>query len=115
MIVNILNIMSLLSGIINGETPVVAKQLAHLLTMVKVMGWDGFRDTRTIKPNLRQAQLYLRRNAAILTTLFPGTDYSNIQKNDVVDVLNPFLIQMWHLQIIGDTAAASLQLLRPTH
>lgn len=106
----IIKVMSLLTEIIKGDTPDIAKKLGYLISLVKELGWDSLMDARTIKPNLRQCQLYIRKNGKELTRLF-GIP-SNINKNEVVDVVNPFLIEIWHIQIIGNSGAASLQLLR---
>lgn len=107
--------MSLLSGIIKGESPHAAKQLAHLINIIKAFGWNALNDNRTIKPNMRQAQLYIRKNADLFKKLFPTIkeNLSNIKKGDVVDIINPLLIEMWHVQIIGNIDNASLELLRP--
>ncbi|CAH6419708.1 Hypothetical protein HVR_LOCUS784 [uncultured virus] len=101
--------MSLLSGIIKGNSPDAAKKLGYLIAIVKELGWDSLMDTRTIKPNLRRTQLYIRKNSKEFSRLFGISDI--VGKNDVVDVINPFLIEIWHIQIIGDTGAASLELL----
>lgn len=102
--------MSLLSELIRNESPVVAKQLAHLLNMVKQLGWESFNDPRIIKPTLRPCELYIRRNCEKLKELF-GTSFDKVKKKDIVDVINPYLIEMWQVQIIGTVDAASLQLL----
>lgn len=102
--------MSLLSGIIKGDSPDAAKRLGHLIALIKELGWESFRDPNIIKPNMRRTQLYIRRNSKELNRLF-NIDEASITKNNVVDIINPLLIQFWHVQIIGDTEAASLQLL----
>jgi hypothetical protein len=102
--------MSLLSEIIRHDSPLVAKQLAHLINIVKHLGWESFNDPRTIKPTLRRCELYIRRNSKRLEELF-GRSFEKIRSNDVVDVINPYLIKMWQIQIIGTIDAASLQLL----
>lgn len=103
--------MSLLTGITRKESPEVAKCLAHLIAIVKALGWDSLIDTKEIKPNIRRAQLYIRKHEDEFTKLFK-TPFHNIHKNQVVDMINPFLIHMWHIQIIGGTDVASLELLR---
>lgn len=103
--------MSLLSEIINYESPVVSKQLAYLIIIIKNLGWQSLMDKRTIKPNLRRCQLYIRKHAAEMAKLF-APSFQNLKKDSVVDTINPFLIQMWHIQIIGSPEAASLELLQ---
>lgn len=103
--------MSLLKGITHGESPEVAKCLAHLIAVVKCLGWESLMDTNEIKPNIRRAQLYIRKNAEEFTKIFKMS-FHNVPKNEVVDTINPFLIDMWHIQIVGGTDRASLQLLR---
>ena len=102
--------MSLLSGIIKGDSPDTAKRLGHLVCLIKELGWESFRDPNIIKPNMRRAQLYIRRNSKELDRLF-GISKETITKNNVVDIINPFLVQFWHIEIIGYIEAASLQLL----
>lgn len=109
--------MSLLTEIIRSseseEISPLAKQSAHLLKIVQALGWDSFADPRTIKPNLRAAQRYLHKNADKLATLFSDVvPFSTIKKENLIDALNPMLIQVWHVQIIGTTTAASLELLQ---
>lgn len=107
--------MSLLSEIIRFDSPIVAKQLAHLINIIKELGWDSFNDNRTIKPNIRRAFLYVRKHLKkkAFQEMFHFS-LNNIKQNTFVDTINPLLIQMWHVQIIGDPGAASLELLQPT-
>lgn len=101
--------MSLLQNIIkDGEAP--AQKVAYLINIIRELGWDSFTDPRTIKPNLRRTQLYLRKKSKILTGLF-GPIFNDIKRDDIVDILNPLMIEIWHVQIIGSPDAASLQLL----
>jgi len=102
--------MSLLSEIIRSDSPLVAKQLAYLIDIIKQLGWDSLNDNRTIKPNLRRTQVYLHKRSAKFKELF-GISCDTINKQDVVDIINPILIEYWHIQIIGDSNNASLQLL----
>lgn len=92
----------------------IAQQLDELLNIVKSFGWESLTDARIIKPNMRAAQLYLRRNAKLLTTLFPNCkiSFDTLSKQEVVDRINPLLINIWHIQIIGDPHSASIELLR---
>lgn len=103
--------MSLLSSITRGDSPEPAKCLAHLIAIIRTLGWDSLMDPREIKPNIRSAQLYIRRHAEEFTKLY-GMSFHNISKNKVVDTINPLLIHMWHVQIVGDTNRASLELLQ---
>lgn len=105
--------MSLLSNIINDiDASVDAKKLAYLLIIIKRLGWESFKDTRVIKPFLRKTELYLRKHAKVLNQIFQ-IDFSTLKRDDIVDTLNPLLIHIWQTQIIGDTSAASLELLLP--
>lgn len=92
--------MNLISGILKDKSPIEAKRLAYLIDIIKQLGWDSFLDKRTIRPNLRRGELYIRKHATKLTELF---DYSfhNINKNNLIDTLNPLLIEMGHVQITG--------------
>ena len=92
----------------------IMNQLNHLDNIIKVLGWGSVMDTRTIKPNIRQVQLHLRKKAQILSELFPEDmiPFATLSKQTVVDAINPLLIRMWHVQIIGGPNAASLQLLK---
>ena len=103
--------MSLLTGIIRGNSPLEAKQLAHLINIIRALGWGSLMDPIIIKPNLRSCELYIRKYAPILSELY-NVDFTTIKRKDIVDTINPFLIQMWHVQIIGNVEAASLELLR---
>ena len=103
--------MSLLREIISGDSPEVAKCLAHLICVVKALGWVSLTDTREIKPDIRGAQLYIRKHESEFNKIFKAP-FRNIHKNNVVDIINPFLIDMWHVQVIGDTNRASLQKVR---
>lgn len=94
-----------------GETPDQAKCLAHLVAIVKCLGWNSFVDTNEIKPNTRSAQLYIRKNACEFTRLY-GINFNNLPKHKLIDTINPILIKMWHVQIIGDSSKARLELLR---
>lgn len=113
--------MSLLSGIIKDESPVPAKQLAYLINIIKELGWESLTDKRTIKPNVRRGQLYIRKHAIKLMELFgkepkrlsTGISFYNLDRNKLIDMINPLLIEMWHIQIIGTSNAASLQFLIP--
>lgn len=104
--------MSILSEIIRYDSPKVAKQLAHLINIIKELGWNSLNDTRTIKPNIRRGFLYVKKHSKkkSFQELF---DFHNIKQSTFVDTINPLLIQMWHVQIIGDPNSASLELLRP--
>lgn len=104
--------MSVLSEIIRYDSPEVAKQLAHLINIVKELGWNSLTDTRTIKPNIRRAFLYVKKHSKKkhFQELF---DFHNISQKTFVDTINPLLIQMWHVQIIGYPNSASLELLLP--
>ena len=103
--------MSLLSSITKGDSPDAAKCLAHLIAIVRTMGWNSLTDQSEIKPDIRSAQLYIRRHANEFTKLY-GMSFHNISKDKVVDTINPLLIHMWHVQIVGDTNNAYLELLR---
>ena len=103
--------MSLLREITHSESPEVAKCLAHLICVVKAFGWESLTDTREIKPNIRGAQLYIRKHESEFNNIFKAP-FRNIHKNNVVDIINPFLIDMWHVQVIGDPTKASLQKVR---
>jgi hypothetical protein len=105
--------MNLLSGIIKGDSSFETKQLAYLINIIKQLGWESFTDKRTIKPNLRRTQIYLRKHSKNLKELFK-VSFDKIGKKDIVDTLNPFLIEMWHVQIIGTIDEASLELLHIT-
>jgi hypothetical protein len=104
--------MSLLSIIIKGNTTVPAKQLAYLIAIIKKLGWNSLNDSRTIKPDLDNCQHYISKHSSHLEELF-DTSFLTKDKNDIVDIINPFLIKMWHIQIIGTIDAASIELLRP--
>ena len=97
--------------ITNGNSSDVAKCLAHLIAIIKSLGWDSLIDKRTIKPNIRSAQLYIRKHADELTKLY-DVPFNNISKNNIVDTINPLLIHIWHIQIVGDKNYAYLQLLQ---
>lgn len=101
--------MSSLSDMIKGEHPDGVKKMAHLVGFIKELGWDSLLDNKIIKPNLRRTQLYIRNNIQELHRLFQIIDIKD--KNDVVDIINPLLIEHWHIQILGDTSSAYLQLL----
>lgn len=90
--------------------PIQAKQLAHLINIVKELGWDSLMDPRHIKPNLRKAQLYIRKHHNEFQQIFNISD-KDVNRNNIVDIINPYLIEMWHIQIIGTFDDASLQLL----
>ena len=92
-------------------------QLTCLVDILKAFGWTSPKDTRTIKPNIRSAQLYLRRHSKELKELFPDCNipFETLSKQSIVDEINPLLIHMWHIQIIGNTSSASLELLRKTY
>ena len=106
--------MSLLTQILQSDESPLAKQSAYLIYIIKELGWDSLTDPRIIKPNLRRAQVYLRKKAADLTKLFSEENipFTTIERNTIVDAINPLLIRIWHIQIIGTTAAASLELLQ---
>lgn len=107
--------MSLLANIIRDPENEPAKRAAYLINIVRELGWDSLVDPRTIKPNLRRAQLYIRKHAEILNKIFKGfgevNDFTTIDRNDVVDIMNPYLIPIWHVQIVGTIDAASLEFL----
>lgn len=105
--------MSITTHTLSPEDARSAKQLTQLLNIVKAFGWDSLVDVRVIKPNMRAAQLYLRKHVKMLTELFPDEQiaWTTVTKQDVVDKINPLLIRMWHVHIIGDPKAASLELL----
>lgn len=86
----------------------IFKQLTLLHDIIKTFGWEDVSDERTIKPNMRRTQLFIRKNTKKITTLFP-TISSKITKQNVVDVINPLLIQMWHVQIVGSPSEAKLE------
>ena len=102
--------MSLLGELLRHDSPPEAKRLAHLLNMVTHLGWESFNDPRTIKPTIRRCELYIRRNSSKLEALF-NISFNKISRNDIVDIINPYLIKMWQVQIVGTLDAASLQLL----
>jgi hypothetical protein len=115
--------MSLLQGILKNKGEVQfpsvskdesdrAKRLAYLIAIVRAFGWESLIDTRAIKPNLRQAQLYIRKNMQELNRLF-DIDFSKIKRGDIVDIINPILISMWHVQIVGSPESAYLEMLIP--
>lgn len=88
-----------------------AKALTHLLAIVKMFGWETIRDKRIIKPNMRAAQLYIRRNKTRLSIIFK-TSFDNVTRENVVDFINPFLIQMWRVQIEGTPDKSSLNIVK---
>lgn len=100
--------MSLLNDILHAKGNKPEKKLAYLINIIKELGWDSFLDTRTIKPNLRRTQLYIRKKSKILRDLFE-MDFDDIDKDNIVDLINPLLIEFWHIQIIGNINSASLQ------
>lgn len=100
--------MSLLNDILHAKGNKPEKKLAYLINIIKELGWDSFLDTRTIKPNLRRTQLYIRKKSKILRDLFE-MDFDDIDKDNIVDLINPLLIEFWHIQIIGNVNSASLQ------
>lgn len=89
----------------------VASQLSYLIDIIRTFGWNSFSDNRTIKPNVRGTQMFMRRKAKILTSLFPNCKipFENLSKQDVVDMINPLFIELWHVQIVGNSQGASLE------
>ena len=104
--------MSEIYQIMKSDQPDAVKGSIHLYEIIKALGWQSFRDNRTIKPNLRAAQKYVHKHAAHLSQLFPGIHFNNLEKSTIVDTINPLIIHSWHAQIVGTTAAASLELLQ---
>ncbi len=94
----------------NKKTPINARKLAYLIEIIHALGWESFRDTDIIKPNLMGCKQYLINNKIDIKKLF-GIQPHTISEEDVVDVINPLLIEYWHVQIIGDVDSASLELL----
>jgi hypothetical protein len=104
--------MSLKQYLMSGDTSVEAQKMAYLIKMVKELGWDSLMDPRAIKPCLRKAQVYIRNHEILFSELF-GENFKKIKKEDLVDVINPHLVHIWHIQIVGDYKSAALELLRP--
>jgi len=103
--------MSLLYTIINDTMASPnAKKSAYLIIIIKQLGWTSLTDKSVIKPSLQKTEVYLRKNGKILSTLF-GIDFSAITRDDIVDTINPLLIHIWQVQIVGDPTQASLELL----
>lgn len=94
---------------LNDEEERAFRQLTILLDIIKALGWEDISDTRIIKPNMRRAQLFIRKNYEKLMELFPEIQLNKLSRQDVVDTINPLLIQMWHIQIIGEPTSASLE------
>lgn len=104
--------MSLLQSLIAEDAPKEAQHMAYLIQMVKELGWDSLMDPRTIKPCIRKAQVYIHKHEILFTELF-GEKFKGIKRDNLVDIVNEFLVHMWHVQIVGNNKSASLELLRP--
>lgn len=102
--------MSLAKDIINKDSPIIARQLFHLIKLIKLMGWESFLDDREICPNFRRAIVYLKKYSIELSELFKD-EFKNINKNNLLEILNPILIEMWHVNIIKSDNGYNLQLL----
>lgn len=103
--------MDLLNIIIEDEeASIEAKRSAYLIIFIKQLGWSSLTDKSVIKPTSEKLCRFLQRNSKTLYDIF-GIQFSSIKSDDVVDVVNPLLINIWHIQIIGSLSSASLELL----
>lgn len=92
------------------------KQAAHLLAILQALGWKSIADRTEKKPNMSLARKYMRKNHKALTKLF-GQEFVGLNKTDaynIIDTLNPHLVRLWHVQIVGNADTAMIQLLMPT-
>lgn len=112
--------MSLLSGLLQGNlssniTDAERRDtqvLAQLLKIIKVLGWDSLVDIRSITPNLRATQVYLRKHTKTLQQLYQ-LDFEHITRDTLIDTINPLLLTYWHIQIVGSPTNAHLERLIP--
>lgn len=86
---------------------------SELVKIIKCLGWSSFGDDREIKPNIRSGYLYMRKHQIFLREIF-GNSINKLDKNNLVNIINPFLISMWHVQIIGNNSLSKLELLITT-
>ena len=92
------------------------KQGAYLLAILRALGWSSMLDQSVKKLNIALARKYIRKHNKHIMKLF-GPEFAELAKSDafmLVDVINPYLIYLWHAQIIGTPDSASLQLLKQT-
>jgi len=101
--------MSLLQNIIDDSEP-NAQKAAYMIEIIRKLGWESFVDGRTIKPDIRKTYTYVRKKYNTLSKLF-GPIFNHVKIEDLVDVINPLLIEIWHVQIIGGPDAAKLEFL----
>ncbi len=91
------------------------KWAAHLLAIIRVLGWKSVADRSQKKPNIRLARKYMRKNRKALTKLF-NNDFPKLSETNayaIIDIINPHLIYYWHAQIVGTADNAMIELLIP--
>lgn len=91
------------------------KRAAHLLAIIRVLGWKSVADRSQKKPNIKLARKYMRKNRKALTKLF-NDDFPKLSETDayaVIDIINLHLIYYWHAQIVGTADNAMIELLVP--
>jgi hypothetical protein len=89
------------------------KRAAHLLAIIRTLGWKSITDRTEKKPNMALARKYIRKNNKALIKLF-GCEFSNLnttEAHNIIDVLNPHIIHLWHAQIVGTIDRATIELL----
>jgi len=91
------------------------KRAAHLLAIIRVLGWKSVVDRSQKKPNITLARKYMRKNRKVLAKLFNGEfpEFGETNAYDIIDILNPHLIHHWHAQIVGTPDNAMIELLMP--
>lgn len=102
--------MELSEIIYNKKAPLVARKLSHLIKIIQSLGWESFLDTDIIQPNLSMCKQYLIHNKVHIKKLFKIYPHT-VTLDDIVNIINPFLIEFWHVQIVGSTDRAYLELL----
>lgn len=91
------------------------KRAAYLLAILRTLGWCSVTDPTSHKLNATLTKKYIRKHSKHLGKLF-DEKFVDLAKADIItliDTINPHLIYLWHVQIIGTVANASLQLLKP--
>ena len=102
--------MSLLDNVLlQDDLPCDARKMGHLMRIIKEFGFDSFLDRKNIVLQYNNVEKYINDNKADLKTLF-GDSFVTIKNNNFVNMLNEYLIELWHAQIIGNNDKAFLTL-----
>lgn len=96
--------------VIEGNYPLVFKRPAYLINIIKLFGWTCLTDKNEIIPDTFSVCEYINNNKKSMSEVFENA-FINVDVDNVVDLINPFFVKIWKIQIVGSNLNAKLEML----